>query len=162
VSGSEGVPSREEPHKLCGSMKALQECMGPRAGKDRLCISYNEMFIYPGVSQIYTPCCSVHLRYRCISVIAVSPYAPPPPIAQSVSGIAVSLNAPHRLPLANLYGGGGGEKRIFPPQWPPSISLSSLNQCLQVFFRLPSSTVRSQIDHMYIYRDYVNTFHTMM
>jgi len=39
----EGVLSCEEPHKLCGSMKAGQKCVGQRAGKDRLCISYNEM-----------------------------------------------------------------------------------------------------------------------
>jgi len=39
VRGSEGIPSDNEPHKLCGSMKAQQECMKPRAGKDRLCIS---------------------------------------------------------------------------------------------------------------------------
>jgi len=39
----EGIPGCEEPHKLRGSMKARQECMPPRAGKDRLCISFNEM-----------------------------------------------------------------------------------------------------------------------
>ena len=49
----------EEPHKLCGSMKARQECVGPGAVKDTVCISlFDEMMsIYPGVSQIYTPCC---------------------------------------------------------------------------------------------------------
>ena len=53
------------------------------------------MSIYPGVSQIYTPRHSVHLRYPFISV---SPYAPPP------------------ASPCQLSGGGGGEKRIFPPQ----------------------------------------------
>ena len=34
-------------------MKAWQECVRPRAVKDRVCISYNEMMsIYPGVSHI--------------------------------------------------------------------------------------------------------------
>jgi len=137
---------REEPYKLRGSMKARQECVGPRAGKDRLCISYNEMMsIYPGVSQMYTPRCLVHLRYPCISVR-------PPPVAQPVSVIPVSLYAPRQLPPAKLNGG-GGEKWIFPPQWPPSASLSSLNRRLQVLLRLRSSTVCSQIDRMYIYRE---------
>jgi len=58
VRGYEGIPGHDELHKLRGSMNAWQECMGPRAGKDRVCISYNEMMsIYPGVCQIYTPCC---------------------------------------------------------------------------------------------------------
>ena len=49
----------EEPHKLRGSIIARQECMGPRAVKDTVCISlFDEMMsIYPVVSQIYTPCC---------------------------------------------------------------------------------------------------------
>jgi len=34
--------------------EARQECMRPRAGKDRVCISYNEMMsIYPRVPKIY-------------------------------------------------------------------------------------------------------------
>ena len=53
----ERMPGHHEPHTLCGSKKALQECMRLRAGKDRVCISYNEMIsIYPRVSQIYTSC----------------------------------------------------------------------------------------------------------
>jgi hypothetical protein len=40
-----------------------------RAGKYRVCVSYNEMMsIYPRVFQIYSPCRWVHLRYPCISV----------------------------------------------------------------------------------------------
>jgi len=62
VRGYEGIPGHDEPHKLCGSMKAPQECVKPRAGKDWVCILYNEMMsIYPGVYQIYTPCRLVHL-----------------------------------------------------------------------------------------------------
>jgi len=38
VRGYEGIPGREEPHKLHESIKARQECVGPRAGKDRVCI----------------------------------------------------------------------------------------------------------------------------
>jgi len=38
VRGYEGVHGREEQHKLRGSMKARQECVGPSAGKDRLCV----------------------------------------------------------------------------------------------------------------------------
>jgi len=34
----EVVPSCEEPQKLRGSMKSRQECRGPSAGKDRLCV----------------------------------------------------------------------------------------------------------------------------
>jgi len=48
--------------------EARQECMRLKAGKDRVCISYNEMMsIYPRVSQIYTACRWVHLRYPWIS-----------------------------------------------------------------------------------------------
>jgi len=62
VRGYEGIPGHDEPHKLRGSMKAPQECVKPRAGKDWVCILYNEMMsIYPGVYQIYTPCRLVHL-----------------------------------------------------------------------------------------------------
>ena len=58
VRGYEGKPGHDEPHKLHRSMKAWQECVRPRAGKDRVCISYNAMMsIYPGVSQIYCPGC---------------------------------------------------------------------------------------------------------
>jgi hypothetical protein len=103
-----------------GSMKAWQECVGSRAGKDRVYISlYDEMMsIYPGVSQIYTPRRSVHLRSPCISIR--------PHVTQSISVIPVSLYAPYRLPPATVTGG-GGEKRIFPPQRPPNASLNSLS-----------------------------------
>jgi len=49
----------EEPHKFHGSMTVRQECLGPRAVKDTVCIwLFDEMMsIYPGVSQIYTPFC---------------------------------------------------------------------------------------------------------
>jgi hypothetical protein len=56
VRGCGWIPSHDEPHKLRGSMKARQGCMRPRAGKDRVCISYNEMSIYSEVFQIYTSC----------------------------------------------------------------------------------------------------------
>jgi len=93
VRGYEGIPGHDEPHKWHGSMNAWQQCVKnhtncvdqrklgnsawrPRAGKDRVCISYNDMMsIYPGVSQIYTRCHSVRLRYPGISV----PILPPPP-----------------------------------------------------------------------------------
>ena len=38
-------------------------------------------------------------------------------------------------------------------QPPRGASLGSLNGCLQVLFRLYSTTICGQIDHMYIYRD---------
>jgi len=73
VSRCDRVLSHDKPQTLCGSVKAWQECMVPSAGKDRVCISYNEiMSIYPWVSQIYTPHCSVHLWYPCISVCSSS------------------------------------------------------------------------------------------
>jgi len=50
-------------------MNAWQGCVRPRAGKERLCISYNAvMSMYPGASLIYTFCCWVHFRYPCNSV----------------------------------------------------------------------------------------------
>ena len=50
----------EELHKLCESMKARQEYVGPRALKETVCILlFDEMMsIHPRVSQIYTPCCN--------------------------------------------------------------------------------------------------------
>jgi len=82
VRGYEVVPGHDEPRKLRVSMNPQQEGMGPRAGNDKLCISYNEMIsIYPVVSQKYTPRCLVHLRYLCISVR---------PFAQSVFVVPVS------------------------------------------------------------------------
>jgi len=108
-------------------MKAQQPCMGTRAGKDRVCILYNDMMsIYPRVCQRYTSCCSVHLRYPCIFV------------------------PPRLLPPAKLNG--GGENRSFPPQWPSHASESSLNWRLQVLLQLHSNTVCRQIHCMYIYR----------
>jgi len=57
MRGYEGIPGHDEPHILRGSTKARQECMRPRAGKDRVCISYIEMMsIYTGVFQLYTAC----------------------------------------------------------------------------------------------------------
>jgi hypothetical protein len=49
----------EDPHKLGGSMKARQECVGPGAVKDTVSISWFDemMSIYRGVFEIYIPCC---------------------------------------------------------------------------------------------------------
>jgi len=135
----ERVPGCAEPDKLLGYMKVRPECVGPRAGKDKLCILYNEMMsIYPRVSQIYTPCCSVHYDHLSISVCL---------FAQSVSIVPVSPYAPCRLPPAKQNGSGGG-KLIFQPQLALRSSLSSLNWCLQVLLQLHLSTVCSQIDRM--------------
>jgi len=74
--------------------------METRAEKDRLCISYNDMMSnYRAVLEILAPHCSIHLRDQCISIC---------PIAQSVSGIPVSLFASHQIPHAYLHGCGGG------------------------------------------------------
>ena len=73
---------------------------------------------------------------QCVTIIPVLPYASRP-----------------RSPPPKLNGGRGGEKQIFSPRWPPSASLSPLNPSLQVRRRLRSSTVRSQIDRIYIYRE---------
>jgi len=43
VRGYDRIPGHDEPHKLRGSMKAREECVRARAGKDRVCISYNVM-----------------------------------------------------------------------------------------------------------------------
>jgi len=48
----------EEPHNMHWSMKAQQECVGARAGKDTVGILYkNIMAMYPGVLKIHTPIC---------------------------------------------------------------------------------------------------------
>jgi len=61
VRGYEVISGHDEPHKLHGSMKAWQECVRPRAGRDTVCILNNAMMsMYSGVSQIYTPCRWVH------------------------------------------------------------------------------------------------------
>jgi len=103
VEGYNEVPSCEEPHTLCGSIKAQQEwlseklhkvhrsmkCrqefMWPRAGKDTLWISYNKMMsIYsPLLSasrlslylHLPPPHCSVRLDFSCMGV--------GPPVASS-------------------------------------------------------------------------------
>jgi len=111
VRGYETIPCSEKPPKLHGCMKGRQECMGPSAGKDNVCIFYNEMSIYPRVSQRHTPCCSVHLRYRCIPVH-------PPPVAQSVFDIPLSTYALCHHPATKLNCG-GGQEWIFPPQQQP-------------------------------------------
>jgi len=74
VRGYDKLPSHEEPHKLRGSRKTRQECMGPRAGKDRVSILlYSKMMsIYPGVYQIY-----ILPVTQSTSIIPVSPYASP-------------------------------------------------------------------------------------
>jgi hypothetical protein len=69
VRGYEGVLGHGESSKLRDSINASQECMRPRAGTDRVCISYNEMMSdYPGVSHIYTPRLSVDFHDSCSSV----------------------------------------------------------------------------------------------
>jgi len=75
-----------------------------------VCISLydDKISIYPGVSQIYTP--------PSLSPSPLSLYLrTPPAVVQSISVIPVSPYTPRRLPPAKLSGG-GGEKRIFPPQ----------------------------------------------
>jgi len=62
VKGYQGISGLDQPYKLRGSMKAPQGCVRPRAGKERVGISYNGMMsVYPGISQLYTPCPWVHL-----------------------------------------------------------------------------------------------------
>jgi len=67
--------------------------------------------IYPGVSQIYTPRHSVNLRYPfiCIQLPSPSPF----PSSLYLCTLAIAQSS------AKLSGG-GGEKRIFPPQWEQS------------------------------------------
>jgi len=104
--------------------------MGARAGKDTVRILYNEMIsIYSGSPKYILP------------------------VAQSMSIIPVSPYAPCHLPPAKLNGGGGGEKWVFMPPWPPNASLSSVNWHLQVLLQLHLSTVYSKIDCMYIDRE---------
>jgi len=81
----------EEPHKLHGFTKARQDCMGPRAGNDILCISHNEMMsMYPGVYLIYSLCYWVHRRSSSVSIRL-----------HSVSIIPVSLFVPTSFPTRN-------------------------------------------------------------
>jgi len=52
-----------------GSMISWKEWPRSEDGNDRVCISYNAiMSFYSGVSQIYTPCCWVHLHYSWIFI----------------------------------------------------------------------------------------------
>jgi len=45
-------------------------------------------------------------------------------------------------------------RSVVSPQWPPSsVSLGAVNGRLQVLLRLCPTTIRGQIDRMYIYRD---------
>jgi len=56
LRGYEVVPGWEEPHKLRGSMNARPACVRPRSGKDRLCISYNEIvYLAWRLPKIYSP-----------------------------------------------------------------------------------------------------------
>jgi len=57
--------SRPRSVSLSSLKRHFQEHL--EAGQHRVCISYNELSIYPGVSEIYTACRWVHLRYSCIS-----------------------------------------------------------------------------------------------
>jgi hypothetical protein len=70
-------------------------------------------------------------------------------VPHSVLVIHVAPDPHHRFPSPKLNG--DDEERCFPPQRPPSASQISPNCCLKVLLQLPSSTVCSQIDHMYIY-----------
>jgi hypothetical protein len=99
------LPGREDPRNVGQSewdqkmrkMECIIRCM----------IRWYEMrSIYPGVSRIYTPRRSAHLRYPCISVRLRRPVHLHHP--------CISVHPPS-LPSAKLSGG-GGEKRIFPPQ----------------------------------------------
>jgi len=85
VRGCDRLPGREEPHKLRGSMKARQECVEPRAGKDRVCISlYDDeiVSIYPGAFQIYTPSrsctCGNYFSWRSLTISETKIKGPTP------------------------------------------------------------------------------------
>lgn len=138
------VRVHKEPHRLRGSIKAWQECVEPRAGKDGVCNLYKKMLtICPGVFETYTPCSAVHRRYFGFSVCHVTRFG---------SVIPEPLCAPCWLPPVN-QNGGGGEKHIFLPTSPPSAALSSLNRRLQVILQLCLTTVCCQIICLNIYRE---------
>jgi len=126
---------QQEPHKLCGSMKARQQCPGPWAGKDTVCISYNEMLsINLGAFLIYTSCSWGHLRYFCISI-----HSPSPRCSVHVSHhFSPVISHQHLQAIAKCS---GHEHQMFTQQRPPSVGLSSLKQCLQVLHWLCSGTV---------------------
>jgi len=110
-------------------MKVQQEYMGPRAVKDRLCILYNEMSLYPEVSQLYTPCCWDHLCYSSISV------------------------CPHQLPPATGTGSSGWDMDF--PATTPSKCICTLSQLLSPGGPLTTLKCRMYIERpRYQYRPY--------
>ena len=115
--------------KIAWMYKSLARVGGSKCWERwTVCISYNEMMC------IYSP---------------VSPYTPPTHVAQSITVFPVLQFTRCRLPPAKLNGG-GGEKPIFSPQWPPSASLNSLNRGLNVLIWLPSKNCLSP-DWQYVY-----------
>jgi len=94
--------------------------------------------IDPGVSQTYTPCRSVNLRYSCISGHPSSPspcpsflYLLTPTVAQSSAKLS----------------GGGGEKRICQPQWWYSIGDSN---CWQRLYFQESVNITCSMDGIWL------------
>jgi len=147
----EGVPSCEEPHKLRGSMKGRQNCMGARAWKTRLRISHNEMM------SIYIPLLSPFPFTLYLHTLPTRPH-----IAQLIFVLTLSPHAPCLLPSAKLNGGGG--KQILLQLWPLSASVSFLNRCLQWLLQLRSNTICSQTDRIFIYSETYkdNACHSMI
>jgi hypothetical protein len=107
VRGYEGVHGHEQPHKLSWSMKAQQECIGPTAGIDRLCILYHEMI------SIYSPLLSSspntpsQLPHRKLNGVAekqiFSPQWPPSAFVSSLNwSLLVSYNYT-RVPSAAWF-----------------------------------------------------------
>ena len=91
------VPGHKEALKLCESTKSWKEELRPTAGKERVCISSCDdkmISIYPGVSQIYNPYCSVHVKYLLTTV-------PPSPILLSPSPYSLYFVMPP-MPLSPL------------------------------------------------------------
>jgi len=70
VTGYERVTGCEEPYKSCGPTNIQHEYVGPKAGKERFCIRYNEILINSEVSERYILCC---LDYLCDSSDSVWP-----------------------------------------------------------------------------------------
>jgi len=91
VRGCDRLPGWEGLHKLRGSMKACQECMGPRAGKQEVCILlYDEtMLSTPGPPR-YT------LVAQSTSVIPVSPCA-------SFAGFPLAVVVRNRFSCPNAW-----------------------------------------------------------
>jgi hypothetical protein len=116
------LPCHGEPHKLRGSMKALQEYVEPRAGKDRVYISlYDDeiMSIYPGAFQIYTTrrSCTYgnYFSWKSVTISETKIKAPTPGTHMHPTAIRSLIPRPTTTPFEFVHSGSGTTYEFWPP-----------------------------------------------